>query len=168
MVMIHKPAQAHLKTRHERGRTTRMQATACMAIGRVSNVLRSPSPDPSHSAKVKLVTKPAMIMTTAFMLWVAAIYLFTIVAPWTAAIETESIPGQARADALKSKWVAAIKEHGVWRQWERGTVSQRPAFFAAHLAALLVCGQVAFRLGVRASKTYKAEQVSVGNGGQRR
>lgn len=109
-----------------------------------------------------------MIMTTAFMLWVAAIYLITIVAPWTAAIETESIPGQARADALNSKWVAAVNEHGVWRQWERGTVSQRPAFFAAHLAALLACGQVAFRLGVRASKIYKAEQVSGGNGGQRR
>jgi hypothetical protein len=39
--------------------------------------------------------------------------------------------------------------------WERGTVSQRPAFFAAHLAALLVCGLVALRLGIRASKIYK-------------
>ena len=104
---------------------------------------------------MKLVTKPAMIMTAAIVLCVATIYLFTIVAPWTAAIEIECIPGQAREDALNSKWVAAVNEHGVWIHWERGTVSQRPAFFAAHLAALLVCGLAAFRLGFRASKIPK-------------
>ena len=117
--------------------------------------------------KMKPIAKSAMIMIAAVVLWGATIYLFTIVAPWTAAIQTESIPGEARAEALNSKWVAAVNEHGVWRQWERGTVSQRPAFFTAHIAALLVCGMAAFRLGFRAAKIYKAEQASGANGGQR-
>lgn len=103
-------------------------------------------------------------MIAAVILWGSAIYFFTIVAPWAAAIETESIPSEARTEALNSKWVAAVNEHGVWKNWERGTVSQRPAFFAAHVAALFACGMVAFFLGFRASKIYKAEQASGGNG----
>ena len=106
---------------------------------------------------MKLVAKSSMIAIAALMLWGLTIYLFTIVAPWTAAIETGSVPAEVRADATNSKWIAAVNDHGVWRHWERGTVSQRPAFFAVHLAALLVCGTVAFRLGFRASRIYKAE-----------
>jgi hypothetical protein len=117
---------------------------------------------------MKPVAKPATIMIAAVILWGSAIYIFTIVAPWTAAIETESVPSEARTQALNSKWVAAVNEHGVWRNWERGTVSQRPAFFAAHVAALLASGVTAFFLGFRASKIRKAEQVSGGNGGQHR
>ncbi len=99
-----------------------------------------------------------MIAIAALILWGFTIYLFTIVAPWTAAIETESIPGEARANALNSKWVAAVNDLGVWRHWERGTVSQRPVFFTVYVAALLVCGVVAFGLGLCASKIHKAEQ----------
>jgi hypothetical protein len=112
---------------------------------------------------MKPVAKSSIMAISALLLWGVTIYLFTIVAPWTAAIDTDSIPGEARAEALNSKWVAAVNEHGAWRQWERGTISQRPAFFTAHVAALLVCGAVAFRLGFRASRIYKAEQVAAPN-----
>ena len=75
---------------------------------------------------MKTVKKPASFLITAILLWAATICLFTVVAPWTAAIEPALIQDSAKDDALNSKWVAAVKEHGVWKEWKRGTVSQRP------------------------------------------
>ena len=54
---------------------------------------------------MKLVAKSSMIAIAALMLWGLTIYLFTIVAPWTAAIETGSVPAEVRADATNSKWI---------------------------------------------------------------
>jgi hypothetical protein len=112
---------------------------------------------------MKSASKPVALTIAAVILWITAIYFFTIVAPWTTAIEPDLLPSEVRTEGLNSKWVAAVNEHGVWQQWERGTISQRSAFFVAHVAALVCCAIFAFVLGFRASKIRKAEQDADGN-----
>ena len=88
----------------------------------------------------------------AVALWLVTIYLFTIVAPWTAAMAPEKVPEEERAAVLNAKWVAVVDSHGKLKEWRRGTVAQRPAAFTAHVVALLACGTTAFLLARRARK----------------
>ena len=92
----------------------------------------------------------------ALSLWIVTVYLFTVVAPWTTAIEPNLIPGEKGAEAVEAKWVAAVYEHGVWQHWERGTIAQRPGFFAVHVASLALSGLFAVFLGYRASCLYRS------------
>ena len=103
------------------------------------------------------------MMTASIFLWITAIYLFSVVASWTTAVAPNLVPAEFRADAINSKWVAAVCEHGVWRNWPNGTVSQRPAYFTAHVVALVSSSALAFFMAIRASKNRKAEQIGGGN-----
>ncbi len=97
----------------------------------------------------------------ALSLWIVSIYLFAVVASWTTAIEPNLLPAEISAEAIEAKWVAAVNEHGKWQNWERGTIAQRPVFFAAHVAALALCGLLAILLGFRASRIYKSREQAV-------
>jgi hypothetical protein len=110
--------------------------------------------------KMESRLSPTVMILAALILWIVAIYLVTIVAPWTTVIEPDMLSAEIRAEALNAKWVAAVNQHGTWQHWERGTIAHRPAFFAAHVAALAFCGVFAFVLGFRASRIYKRSRTS--------
>jgi hypothetical protein len=98
----------------------------------------------------------------ALGLWLLTIYLFTIVAPWTAAMAPEQVPEAKRVEGLNSKWDAVVDQHGELREWSRGTVAQSSAAFTAHLLAMLLCGTAAVVLARRSNQKGATPKVSVG------
>ena len=106
---------------------------------------------PALDVLLKMNTKTIMHTIVGMTSWGVAIYFFTIVAPWTTAVEVHELDARYAAEA-KTSWKAALIEHGKVKEWKRGTIHANPFGFWTSVAAMLSAASITLAMAVLDSK----------------
>jgi len=83
--------------------------------------------------------------------WCVAIYFFTLVAPWTTAVEVRELEARYAAEAHPS-WNAAVTGHGRVKEWKRGTIQENPVGFWAAFTGMLCAAGISVAMAVMDAK----------------